>query len=692
MTTLIGVDVGGTHTDVAVLCEDRLVRGKAPTRYENFAIGLLDAIAVAAEALDLSADDLLRRTDMIVNSTTVVTNAITELRGARVGVLVTAGFRDTFRLGGGPRRNIYDDHLQTNMPDLVARQDIVEIHERIDYAGKVLVEIDDDEVAHAAGQLITESGVTAIAICFLSSYQNPENEQRAARVIERDWPDVFTSASHELVASRGESRRWTTAVLNAFVHESATQYVQSVAEELRAAGFAGRLAFFQGVGGAIGQERALRYPLALLGSGPAGGALGACELARTRGEQRLLLGDMGGTSFDTGIVFDGELPIAKKVDIGPFKTGADLVDIVSVGAGGGSIAWISERGTPQVGPRSARAKPGPAAYGQGGIEPTVTDAMVVMGFIDPDSYLGGRQRLDAQAARQAVDERFAAPLGWSTEEGAAAIHDLAVVNMALAVREVTVERGHDPREFVFVAFGGTLPMFAAEIATELGIGTVVIPRNSSVFCAQGLLLADFVVRRDQTVDWLVADEGDLDRVRESAETLVERTAEELRADGFEVSEMTVSRSGSLRFDGQTYELPLPMPDRPLMAGDGDLLTQGFRDAYERLYGAGTAWSGAPVCLRDYTVTATAGALHGTWVSDSVTTSEGGEPGRRQVYLPDRRAWEELPIYRDGSISAGDTLEGPCVIDATDTTIYVPDGASAHRESTMAYRLTLEARR
>jgi N-methylhydantoinase A len=692
MTTLIGVDVGGTHTDVAVLCDGRIVRGKAPTRYENFAIGLLDAIAVAAERLNLGADELLRRTDMIINSTTVVTNAITELRGARVGVLVTAGFRDTFRLGGGPRRNIYDDHLQLNMPDLVARQDIVEIHERIDYAGKVLVEIDDAEVAAAAERLIVESDVTAIAICFLSSYQNPEHEQRAAGVIQREWPGVFTSASHELVASRGENRRWTTALLNAFVHESANQYVTSVSEELRAAGFAGRLAFFQGVGGAIGQERALRYPLALLGSGPAAGALGACELARTRGVERLLLGDMGGTSFDTGIVLEGELPIAKKIDIGLFKTGADLVDIVSVGAGGGSIAWISERGTPQVGPRSARAKPGPAAYGQGGTEPTVTDAMVVMGFIDPASYLGGRQQLDAQAARAAVAERFATPLGWSAEEGAAAIHDLAVVNMALAVREVTVERGHDPRDFVFLAFGGTLPMFAAQIAAELGIGTVVIPRNSSVFCAQGLLLADFVVRHDQTVDWLVDDEADLDRVRGAAESLVERTAEELRADGFQLSEMTLTRSGTLRFDGQTYELALPMPDRSLAAGDGRLLTDAFRDAYERLYGAGTAWAGAAVCLRDYTVTATAGALREPWVSESETPSRNSQPERRQVYLPDQRAWETLSIYRDDAVPPGETLEGPCVIDATDTTIYVPRAATAHRESTMAYRLTLEARR
>ncbi|HEY1687612.1 MAG TPA: hydantoinase/oxoprolinase family protein [Solirubrobacteraceae bacterium] len=692
MSTLIGVDVGGTHTDVAVLREGRSVRGKAPTRYDRFAQGVLDAIAVAAGELDLTREQLLAETELIVNSTTVVTNAITELRGANVGVLVTAGYRDTFRLGGGPRLNVYDDHLQVNMPDLLARESIVEIEERIDASGNVLVALDEAQVAAAVTRLVQERHVSAIAICFLSSYVNPAHERAAEQVIGRLYPELFTSPSHALLSSRGENRRWTTAVLNAFVHESAMAYVRSVAGELRDAGLKGGIAFFQGLGGAIGQQRALRYPLALLGSGPAGGALGACEVGRQRGAQRLLLGDMGGTSFDTGIVIDGEVPIGKHIEIGPFKTGVELVDIVSVGAGGGSIASIGERGTPQVGPRSARSTPGPAAYGRGGVEPTVTDAMIAMGFIDPDRYLGGRQTLDVDAARRALSERFAAPLQWSVEDGAAAIHDLAVVNMALAVREVTIERGHDPREFTFLAFGGTLPMFAGQIAAELEMRSVIIPRNSSVFCAQGLLLADFVVRREQTVDWPLADEDALPRVRATAEELRQRTVAELQEEGLGQREVRVAQSASLRFAGQTYELTLPLPDRPLQQGDGELLAQRFRETYERVYGAGTAWADAEIRMRDLTVTASARAADATALATpTIPPTEPARAERRAVYLPALRQWHTIDVHRDAALPIGAMLEGPCIVDAVDTTIFVPLGWRAERDARLDYVLTLEER-
>src|SRR5581483_7120974 len=310
----------------------------------------------------------------------------------------------------------------------------------------------------------------------------------------------------------GETRRRKTALLNCFVHRQAHVFLHSLDRNLREAGLAGGLTFFQGLDGGISKARAKQFPLALLGAGPAGGVVGANELASLMGEKNVLIGDMGGTSFDTGIIVDNEVSVARAIDVGLFRTALSLVDVVSVGAGGGSIAWISERGVPQVGPLSAGSTPGPAAYGRGGERPTVTDAMVAMGLIDPGNYLGGRVPLHRDRAEDALRREFCEPAGWTLDEGASAVHDLVVTTMAHAVREVSVNKGHDPREFLFLAYGGTLPMFAMQIARMLGIRRVVVPRDSPGFCAWGLLMSDYLLRYDQTVNWNVTRSDELKRV------------------------------------------------------------------------------------------------------------------------------------------------------------------------------------
>ncbi len=324
----IGVDVGGTHTDVQVAIGANLVRGKALTTYDDFSRGVLEAIEVAAGELGLELQELLARTQLIVNGTTVVTNAITEMRGSRVGVIVTAGFKDTLRIGGGPRRPVFDDHLQVNMPDIAERRAIVEVEGRIDYSGKVLVALNEEQVMSAARYLMDEVSAEALAICFLSSYVNPEHELRAESIVRRLYPDVFVSLSHQVYRLQGENRRWTTAVLNSFVQAPAKAYLDSLSTRLKDAGLAGSVAFFQGLGGGISRERAERLPLALLGSGPAGGEIGANTLAQHMGAKNVLIGDMGGTSFDTGMIRDNELHIEKNIEIGPFQTGVNLVDVI----------------------------------------------------------------------------------------------------------------------------------------------------------------------------------------------------------------------------------------------------------------------------------------------------------------------------------------------------------------------------
>jgi N-methylhydantoinase A len=687
-TAFIGVDVGGTHTDVSVVYDGRVERGKALTTYDDFSRGVLEAVGVAAGNYDLEMSELLQRTQLFINGTTVVTNAITQLRGSRVGVLITSGFRDAFRLAGGPRTTELDDHLQVNVPDLVDRRAIAEIEERVNWAGEVLVPLDADEVKRQVRHLVEEVGIDALAVCFLWSHANEAHELAAEAAVKELYPDLFVTPSHRVFPVEGETRRWTTAILNSFVQDRADVYLTSVNDRLRSAGLEGGLAFFQGLGGGISLDKARQYPLGLLGSGPAGGAIGANELAKRMGKRRVLLGDMGGTSFDTGIIVDNEIHIDKNLQLGPFMTGVNIVDVISVGAGGGSIAWISERGVPQVGPHSAGSTPGPAALDRGGESPTVTDAMVTLGFIDPDNYLGGRVKLKPELSRAALDNVFAERFGWSTEEAAAAVHDLVVVNMANAVREVSVGKGHDPREFLFLAYGGTLPLFASQIAQRLGISTIVIPANSSVFCALGLLSSDYVMRNDQGVNWDLSKPEGVERVNQVAERMVADAIAQMESEGFSREQIELQRSADVRFQGQAYELTLPMPDRLLTAADAQQIFDDFLATYERTYGEGTAWKGVPASLINYSVTVT-GRQDRPALSGVGRNGAGAGLVRetREVFLPAERTRAEVPVIDDATFTAGARVEGPAIIDAVDTTIYVPAGTTAERDEYLNYVLT-----
>jgi N-methylhydantoinase A len=685
----IGVDVGGTHTDVSIVYDGRVERGKALTTYDDFSRGVLEAVQVASANYDMPIEQMLESTQLFINGTTVVTNAITQLRGSRVGVLITTGFSDAFRLAGGPRTTELDDHLQVNVPDIVDRRAISEIDERIDWSGSVLVPIDLGQVKAEAKRLVEEQKVDALAVCFLWSHANGEHELAAEAAIKELYPDMFVTPSHRVFPVEGETRRWTTAILNSFVQDRADVYLTSLNEKLRTSGLSGGLAFFQGLGGGISLDKARSYPLGLLGSGPAGGAIGANELAKRMGKKRVLLGDMGGTSFDTGIIVDNEIRIDKNLELGPFMTGVNLVDVVSVGAGGGSIGWVSERGVPNVGPHSAGSTPGPAALGRGGEQPTVTDAMVTLGFIDPDNYLGGRVKLQPQLSRTVLDKVFGERYGWSTEESAAAMHDLVVVNMANAVREVSVGKGHDPREFLFLSYGGTLPLFASQIAERLGISTIVIPQNSSVFCALGLLSADYVMRFDQGVGWDLSKPEGVTRVNEIATQMVTDAIAQMESEGFSRDAITIQRSADVRFQGQAYELSMEMPDRTLTEDDAPALFDQFLATYEQTYGEGTAWKGVPASLINYSVTVT-GSQNRPDLAKAVASGHdlaAETRETRRVFLPQQREWAEIPVIDQAHFPAGAKVEGPAIIDENDTTIYVPPGTTAERDEYSNYVLT-----
>ncbi|MGH2968012.1 MAG: hydantoinase/oxoprolinase family protein [Solirubrobacteraceae bacterium] len=684
----LGVDVGGTHTDLVLAGPSGIVRSKAFTTHGDYSEGIFNALELAAGRLDLSTSELLPQCRAFVNGSTIVTNAVTELRGAKVGVLITRGFRDTFRLAGGARRADYDDHVQLSPPDVVDRDCIEEVTERVTSDGQVVVELDEDAVRESVRRL-RDRGVEAIAVCFLWSFAQPAHEQRTREIIAEELGDIFVTLSSEAHPVIREFPRFMTAVFNCLSHRATTRYVNGLEAQLSDDGFSGALTFFQGIGGSVGMDAVRSKPITLMQSGPAGGVMGARHAAEQLGLKDILIGDMGGTSFDTAVLPNLEPAIAKQATFGPFHTGINILDIVSVGAGGGSIAWIDSRGVPQVGPHSAGSEPGPACYGRGGTEPTVTDANVVLGFIDPDNYLQGRHQLDAAAAASAVRSRIAEPLGWSLEHAAAAIYDLAVIEMANALRVVSIERGHHPREFTFFAYGGGLGLFAVEICRRLGCPNIVIPDNSSAFSAYGVLIADYVRQYERTVGWNLSDGSQAAHVNEVAAAMITQAVDEARSEGIAEEELQIERSGDFRFLGQVYEVSVPLPDRDFTPEDGAALAEQFPKIYEASYGEGTAWVGSPVVMMNLSIRAVHRREKPVGREGAGDAGGAVEPvAEREVFLPEERRQASLPVYAEEDLSPGSSVEGPCIVDVGDTTIYVPDRATCRRDEHFNFALTV----
>lgn len=685
----IGVDVGGTHTDLIMATPNGLVRSKAFTTHGNYSEGILRAIGLAANQIDKTPEQVLSRCSAFVNGSTIVTNAITELKGAKVGVLITRGFRDTFRLAGGARTKDYDDQLQVPPPEVVERDCIVEITERVDSSGQILVSATDEDLRRGI-RTLKENGAEAIAVCFLWSFQNPANELRAGEILQEELPEAFFTLSHATHPVIGEFPRFMTAVFNCLSHRATTRYIDGLKTELGKAGFKGAMTFFQGIGGSIGIDAVEATPISLMQSGPAGGVMGARQIAEKLGIQNVLVGDMGGTSFDTAVLANLTPTVAKEASFGAYRTGINILDIVSVGAGGGSIAWLDGRGVPQVGPRSAGSEPGPACYARGGTRPTVTDANVILGLIDPNNYLKGAHQLDVEAARNAVEAHIGAPLGWTVERAAAAIYDLAVIEMANALRMVSVERGYHPRDFTFFSYGGGLGLFAVEICRRLGCPNIIVPDNCSAFSAYGVLTADYVRQYNRTVNWSLDDSSQVDHVNAALEEMLAQARADAQSENLDINALEIERAGDFRFLGQVHEVSQPLPDRAFTAEDAGQLADGFPTVYEQNYGEGTAWKGSSVVLVNISIKAVFRREKPVSREEEATSQTPlPEPlTSRRVYQPFLREAAEVPVYAEATLPPGTRIEGPCIVDVGDTTIYVPSAAICTRDRFFNFSLTL----
>ncbi len=669
----VGCDIGGTFTDVAIVDQDgRVTTDKADTTPADLAIGMLAALEAAAGQVGLPLEALLADTSRFVNGTTIVTNSIATLTGSKVGFIATRGHGDVLRIARSARNAHRDHHLQLNLPQIVPHRRIVEVDERVDKKGSVVVALTEQEARRAIDTLLQED-VQSIAISLLWSFANPAHEEAIAGILEREHPDLYVSVASRLHPVMREYERAMTTVLNSFTGLRVAEYTRRIERELSDRGLRVPISFMQGFGGTMSAQEARRKPIALVDSGPAGGVVGAARLGAQIGIPDLIAADMGGTSFDVSVLPAGQITVTQRAMLGErFLTGISKIDVHPVGAGGGSIGWIDVRGVPRVGPQSAGADPGPAAYGQDGIEPTVTDAAIALGIIDPNTFLGGRRRLDRERAAEALRARLGEPLALDLEGAASVVYRLVTAEMSNAVRSVTVERGHDPRRFSLVAFGGALGIFAADIARSLGIPSVVIPAQAAVFSAYGLLGTDDVRVSTRSVVWAG---GDAAYVEQAFAALEAEAVQGLRSSGYDEEQITIERQGDFKFAGQLWELTLPVPrGRELDEAQMEELRGAFPGLYEAEYGAGTAWQGAPVMLLVARVIARGAAQKlEPRREEPDPEAEIEAHGTRQIIRAVDGSVVEASLYELSELKPGVELAGPAIINDALTTIQLPPG-------------------
>ena len=686
----IGVDIGGTFTDVVLLGADgRISARKLLTTPDDYGRAVVAGVRALLEEVDLPASALRE----VVHGTTVATNAILELQGAPTGLITTLGFRDVLEMRRIRAPALYDLFYR-KPPPLVPRRHRLEVDERIDHRGAVVRPLDLEGAERALERLVV-AGITSLAVCFLNSYANPAHERAVGELARRRFPDLDVSLSSDVLPEIKEYERTSTAVINAYLKPVMRRYLVALVAELDRAAVRAPLLIMQSNGGIMTADAAAERPIHIVESGPAAGVIAAAFLARRIGLDDVLTFDMGGTTAKASILERGEPSQTPDYEVGGgisitsrlvkgggYALRAPVIDIAEVGAGGGSIVWLNRGGSLQVGPRSAGADPGPVCYGRGGTEPTVSDANVVLGYLNPASLAGGAVRLDAEAARRAVAERIAGPLGLDLHRAAYGVHLVANAAMIRAVRAVSSQRGRDPRGFALCAFGGSGPVHAVELARALDMPRVVVPRSPGLFSAFGLLVAEVEHHYVRTFFRRVAalDPDELDGVLDE---LTGDAAAVLASEGYPREQIVVRRSADLRYAGQAHELAIPIPDGPLDRAALDALAEAFGREHERTYG-NRGGSGEVVDLVNVRVVGvgvperprvpTDAQLRAVERRAGVPAHPAAPPATRPAYFGDHGLLD-TPIL-DRPDLTGDPHSGPLIVEEYDATTVVPPGCTA----------------
>ncbi len=683
MTLHIGVDVGGTFTDAVAISETQTVRGKALSTADVTG-GIMSALAVLQERLGLTGDEFFSNIGKFVLGNTIVTNAIDENRYAKVGLLTTAGFRDTLRIARSARGEERNPHDLQPPPTIAERQHILEVRERVDASGTIVVPLDTEATRDRIREL-ADDGVEAIAVCLLWSFRNDTHERSIRDLIAEICPGLPVTLSSELTPVYREYERMVTTVLDAAVKPLVADHFEQLEQRLREAGLPVRPQIMQVHGGFLSIRETSKAPINMFNSGPVGGVTGARLLGERLGQRRILTADMGGTSLDAAAVVDGELRVLPRARIGEFPTSLTAVEIESIGAGGGSIGWIDERGLLRVGPRSAGSSPGPVCYGNGGTAPTITDAALELGLINPGYYLGGQLRLDAAASSAALAS-LGSGIGLGAVPTAHGMYRLAVHQMANAIRKITINRGHDPRTFSMINFGGAMGLFAAQVAREVGIGTIIVPANAAVFSAWGLIHAEAVYTEVRTSPWnFHSPAEDLERSFAELEAGARRWFDEEEIPG---DQRVLVREADMKFAGQIFEVTTRLPGTPVTEESKERLRKQFIEDYEAEYGTGTAWTESEIMLINTRIRASArSAAIERQDGDPVAAPADARTYEREITDPASGQPVTVPVYR--GFGAIRKALGPCLLEEVDTTIYVPSGATADMTDQADVIITLD---
>jgi N-methylhydantoinase A len=694
---LVGIDIGGTFTDCVVL--DRkggIIATKSSSTPGNFADGMLAAMRVASERLGLSFGQFCRDITVLTHGTTVGTNALIQRNGAKVGLITTKGHEDAIHIMRGSRGvTSHDINKVVHFPEsqkpvpIVPKRLIEGVSERVDCFGEVVVPLNEKDVEVAIRRLVGQ-GVQAIGVCFLWSFKYPRHEQRVKRMIRDIAPGVFVSCSTDIAPKWGEYERVTATALNAYIGPVMAKYLGNLDQRLRASGYLQPLQITQCGGGSISVDNAMESPLLTLNSGPVSGVTGSLYLGQAMHIPNIITTDMGGTSFDVGIIYDGQPEYSFISNVAQYEYFLPKVDIQAIGSGGGSMARVDAlTRTLRVGPESAGADPGPVCYGKGNETPTVTDADVVLGYINPDNFLGGGIRLDRRKAVDAV-ARLAKVLGLSLEEAASGIAKIAEFKMADIIRKMTVEKGYDPRDFVLFAFGGAGPTHAGVFGSELGVQKVLIPMKhiASTWCAFGAAAADILHVYEQ-VD-IQLSPFDPSRVNAVLESLERKANAQMDADKIAKSRRRFQFSLDMRHKGQINEVEVMLPERRLKRGFREDLFGRFYKRYEQLYGGGSSYRGAKleiVTMRLRATAATPRPQLSAARGQSARIDPAASRGKRSIYWPDLKKSMPTPIWDGALLRPGNRIKGPTVVETAYTTVVVHPGRTLRVDAYGNFEIT-----
>jgi N-methylhydantoinase A len=682
----VGVDVGGTFTDlICVTPGGEVVLDKTPTTLDDQSTGVMNGLEQLAERFGVELDAFCRDLDILVHGTTTADNTMIEMNGAPTGLLVTEGHRDEIELRRCHKEEIWDPNYPGPTP-IARRRARIPIPERVDFEGTPLLELDETAVRRGV-QRLKQLGVRSIAVMYLFSFVNPAHERRTREIILEEFPDVeHISLSHEVMARGPEFERVSTTLVNAYVAPRIATYTQNLQDKLRRAGYLGPLLIMQSTGGVMPPDYVARRAVTLLASGPTGGVMGATVAARGAGIGDFIAVDMGGTSFDICLVRNGRPEI--KTDWNwryRYYIGLPMVDVQSVGAGGGSIARVRQ-GALLVGPESAGSTPGPACYGRGGDRPTVTDADAILGYLPVDGFAGGRMHLDLAAARTAIKEHVADPLGIDVTEAAWGIQRIVDANMANATRKVLAGHGADPRDLALIAFGGNGAVHTAAIARELGIRRILVPKAAPAFSALGVLVADYVV--DLVRSYVTPlSQVDLGRVRDLLTDLLQEVDKELDPTGVAAGDVERTLYAQMCYPGQNFDMSVPIPEGVSLDEPGLLdLAERFHDQHEAE--RGFCFRSQQPVLRGVRVVARGTTPKPDHLAESGTVADAAtaQRGTRKAYWGD--GFVETPVYDGALLGAGATIDGPALIEEPFTVVVVPPDASASLDGLGNYVVTV----